>query len=357
MERNDEIPHSEAELICEFKRLFAPSDSASDLLVGIGDDAAVIEPGSDPDLKIVLTADMLVENVHFRRSIHSAYNIGWRTAVANLSDIAAMGAYPRWGICTLAVPEDISKEWIMEFAAGLKDAMLAHESYIIGGDLTRSKDNISVSMTLYGETVSRFIARSGAQLGDYIAVTGTLGASGAGLVVLEAINKVTDKIGGKESQIIDKIDNEIIDKLIQKHLKPEPRIWPGIVLAGNDGIHSMMDISDGLGIDLGRLCNASKVGARLREEFIPFASGVKEVAKVLGCDPLDFVNSGEDFELLITGSIDALKQAASILAEDKNQPQLTVIGEIIDPNFGIIMLREDGSVVDPSDLGWDHFRK
>jgi thiamine-monophosphate kinase len=342
MHADNDKPHSEAELISVFKRLFEPDELPTDLLIGIGDDAAAIEPGCDPENKFVITADMLVEDVHFTLATHSAYDIGWRTAVANLSDVAAMGATPRWGVTTMAVPKTISVEWITELATGLRDAMAAHDAYNIGGDLTRSLDRVVVSMTMHGETTGRLLRRSGAQLGDYIAVTGYLGGSGAGLALLN--NKDV------------KVPASLKADVIKMHLRPNPRVWAGSVLASNEGIHAMMDISDGLGIDLGRLCAASGVGFRMREDAFPIRDEVLEVADLFGRDVLEFVNAGEDFELLFTGELNAIEHVASVLAEDPTQPPITIIGEILDKPLGMHLLRNDGSVINPSELGWDHFK-
>ena len=343
MKKDPKKPASEQEVIELFARIFSEEEPPDDLLVGIGDDAAVVEPGTDPESKVVLTADMLVEDIDFTRSIHSPYDIGWRVAVANLSDIAAMGATPRWGICTLAVPEDITIEWLTDFGKGLKAPMEENGAMIIGGDLSRSPDRIVVSMSLVGETTGPILRRSGARLGDYIAVTGSLGGSSAGLALL------------KEGEA--KVSEDVARKVKQAHLRPQPRIWAGTVIAGNPGIHTLMDISDGLGVDLGRLCSASRVGARLREEFIPVDESVLKVAEALERDPLEFINGGEDFELLFTGTREGIEYVATVLAGDPRQPPVTIIGEIIDWPFGLNLLRRDQTVVDPAKLGWDHFRK
>jgi len=335
-------PSSENELVAMFKNLFEPADPPTDLLLGIGDDAAVFEPGVDPETKFVVTTDMLVEDVHFIRKFHSFYDIGWRSAVANISDIAAMGAHPRWGVASLAATGDMTTDDIMEFARGINNAMRAHSAFIIGGDLASSKSGITVSITLIGETTGRIVTRSGAQLGDQIAVTGNPGMSGAGLALLLDEN-------------ID-ISSDVREKLIQKHLRPEPRVLAGKIFANNTDIHSMMDLSDGLGIDLARICEASEKGARVFEEQIPVAKEVIETALLLGRDPLEFVNSGEDFELLITGDERAIEYVSGVLREYPDQPKLTVIGEIIDKPFGMHLARVDGSVINPAELGWDHFK-
>ena len=337
------IPASEAEIVELFERLVRPEIPPSDLLIGIGDDAAAIEPGVDLENKMVLTADMLVEDVHFRRDLHGMYDIGWRTAVANLSDIAAMGAHPRWGIITLALPKGFTTNDLEQFGQGIQDAMSEHEALVIGGDLTSAPSKIAVSMTLIGETTGRIVKRSGAQLGDSIAVTGNLGGSAAGLALLD-------------NPDVDLPDN-IRETVVNMHLRPNPRIWAGQVLAGHNGVRAMMDISDGLGIDLGRLCKASNVGARIFEKDFPIADEVLQAAKALDRDPLELVNGGEDFELLVTGTQAAIEYVSQILSEDPDQPKLTIIGEILDPNLGRHLARTDGTVIDPSAFGWDHFSK
>jgi thiamine-monophosphate kinase len=339
---NTQKPGSESELVEMFKALFKPEFPPSDLLLGIGDDAAVFEPGVDPETKFVITTDMLVEDVHFRREFHSFYDIGWRTAVANISDIAAMGAHPRYGVASLASPHDMTTEDIMEFARGLNDAMVAFESYVIGGDLTRSTDKMSTSLTIIGETTGRILTRTGAQLGDVVAVTGSLGVSGAGLAVLQADNPL--------------IGEELREVVVNKHLRPVPRVWAGQVCAGTEGIHCMMDISDGLGIDIGRLCRASRTGVRIFEEQIPIADETRKIAEILNRDSLEFVNSGEDFELMVVGDPQAVEGLMHFLSNHPYTLPLTIVGEILDEPLGMHLARIDGSVVNPSELGWDHFR-
>jgi thiamine-monophosphate kinase len=338
----NEKPGSEAELVALFKNLFEPDIPPTDLLIGIGDDAAAFEPGVDPETKFVLTADMLVEDVHFRRKTHTYFDIGWRTSVANVSDIAAMGARPRWGIVTLAAPDGMTIDDIMEIARGLKEPMSEHDAYIIGGDLTRSPDRISISMTIVGETTTRLLTRSGAKLGDVIAVTGSLGGSAAGIFLMTHADA--------------DVPDDLRKRLIDRHLQPHARVHAGEILSNIDGIHSMMDISDGLGIDLGRICAASGTGARIMEESVPVNDDVKSLCKLLELDPLRFINGGEDFELLLTGEYSAVEHARKILENEADQPSLTIIGEIIDHPFGINLARIDGSVINPANLGWDHFR-
>jgi thiamine-monophosphate kinase len=342
MNSRKQKPGSESELVELFKSLFEPELPPSDLILGIGDDAAVIEPGVDPETKLVITTDMLVEDVHFRRDIHTFYDIGWRTAVANISDIAAMGAYPRYAVASLASPPYMTTDDIMEFARGLKDAMEPFEAYVIGGDLTRSTDKMSTSITLIGETTGRILTRGGAQLGDVVAVTGNPGESGAGLAVLL----------DNES----KVPGDLMESIVQRHLRPIPRVWAGQAFAGIEGIHSMMDLSDGLGIDIGRICDASATGVRIFEEKIPYSENLLEVAHALDRDPLEFVNSGEDFELLVVGTDQAIESAIHLFDNHPDKLKLTAIGEILDFPLGRHLARFDGSIVSPSELGWDHFR-
>jgi thiamine-monophosphate kinase len=232
---------------------------------------------------------------------------------------------------------------IMELALGLKEPMSEHDALIIGGDLTRSPDRISISMTIVGETTSRLLTRSGAQLGDVIAVTGSLGASAAGIYLMGH--------SGED------VPGDLRKRLIDIHLRPHPRVHAGEVFSNIDGIHSMMDISDGIGIDLGRICAASGTGARIMEETIPVNEDVKSLCRLMGLDALQFINGGEDFELLVTGDYAAIEHARKVFENDPDQPSLTIIGEIIDHPFGINMARIDGSVVNPANLGWDHFKK
>jgi thiamine-monophosphate kinase len=342
MESKINKPVSEAELVAIFKSIFESEELPPDLIVGIGDDAAVYEPGVDTEMKTIVTADMLVEDVHFRRKYHSYFDIGWRTAVANLSDIAAMGGFPRWGLVTLAVTQDMSVNDIMEICYGLKAALDEHGALIVGGDLAKSPDRMTISMTLIGESTGNILRRKSAQLGDIIAVTGNLGWSGAGLAILELDFK----------EIPEKISNLVV----ANHKKPIPRILAGQIFSNLEGIGAAMDISDGLGIDLSRLCAASHVGCRIFEEKLPVPDEVKKVATAMKRDYLEFATSGEDFELLVTGDASAIDTAEKALQSEANGVKLTKIGEIIDEPFGMHLARIDGSILNPSDLGWDHFR-
>lgn len=343
METRENKPASEAELITLFKSLFEPEEMPSDLIIGIGDDAAVIEPGVDMEMKTIITTDMLVEDVHFRREFHSFFDIGWRTAVASISDIAAMGGIPRWGVVSLAVTSDMTVDDIMEIARGLKEAMSDHGAFVIGGDLTSSTSKVSISMTVIGESSSLITTRTGAQLGDVIAVTGKLGWSGAGLAILENEDSV--------------VPDDLREIIINKHKKPVPRVRAGNIFSNISGIHAVIDISDGLGIDLSRLCRAGSVGCRIFEERIPVPDEVKKIAEILGRDHLEFATAGEDFELLVVGDESAIDTADRAIRESDNESGLSKIGEIIDEPFGMHLARVDGSVLNPAMLGWDHFRK
>ncbi|MCX6645271.1 MAG: thiamine-phosphate kinase [bacterium] len=309
-------PESEAELVAIFKEIFESDDPPLDLIVGIGDDAAVYEPGVDTEMKTIVTADMLVEDVHFRKRYHSYFDIGWRTAVANISDIAAMGGIPRWGLVTLAVTPDMSVNDIMEICYGLKAALDENGALIVGGDLAKSPDRMTISMTLIGESTGNILRRKSAQLGDIIAVTGNLGWSGAGLAILE-------------SDFNDLPDN-VRNLVINNHKKPTPRVIAGQIFSNVNNIGAVIDISDGLGIDLARVCAASHVGCRIFEEKLPVPPEVKIVAVAMKRDYLEFATAGEDFELLVTGDESAIDTVDKALKAYKSAPKLTKIGEIID---------------------------
>jgi len=340
MNDKNEKPGSEAELVELFRELFEPESRPTDLLLGIGDDAAVFEPGVDPECKFVITTDMLVEDVHFIKGLHTFYDIGFRTAAANISDVAAMGAVPRWGVASLAAPGDMTRDDVMEFARGLKEAMDEFDAFVIGGDLTKSTGKISVSMTIIGETTGRILTRRGAELGDVVAVTGNLGDSRMGLEIL----KNSEDYG------------EAGEKLVKRHKRPRARVGHGQLFANNDGIHAMMDISDGLGIDFGRLCGASVTGGRIFEENLPVSDELRKVCEASGRDAMEFIMGGEDFELLVTGTFEAVEYISKHLTEQGVGPGVTIIGEIIDIPFGIHLARVDGSILNPTSMGWDHFR-
>ncbi len=250
--------------------------------VGIGDDCAVL-PQRDGQESLVST-DMLIEGTHFLRDDITPYQLGWKSAAVNLSDIAAMGGNPTGTLLSLALPADLTVEWIDAFLDGY--AAVSAGVPLLGGDTTASPDRICINVTVLGESPSgRGRLRSNAMEGDLICVTGPLGDSAAGLkAILDGVERDAD-----------------VQALIDRHYLPIPRIKEGLELAANHQVHAMMDISDGIGSDLQHILDASGVGAEIKVDDIPLSLALKRVCKRFGWDPLALaISGGEDYELLFT---------------------------------------------------------
>jgi thiamine-monophosphate kinase len=313
---------SEDELVAAIRKVL--SGAGPEVRVGPGDDAAVLAPGSG---ELVLTADVLVEDVHFTRSITLPRDLGYKAIVVNVSDIAAMGASPRAALVTLTVPRDVEAAWVMELYGGMREACDEHALWLVGGDISRGGE-IGISVAVTGEVApGRAVTRAGASPGDLVAVTGTLGASAAGLRVARS-----GRIGG-----------DVDRTLLRTHVRGVARVGEGAALARH-GATAMMDVSDGLAKDLARLATASGVGALVRTTDVPVAEGATLE---------DALGGGEDYELLATLPAPRLPAATAEL-RDAFGTDLTVIGEI-DSGEGVRATGEDGRQRPLPPSGWDHF--
>lgn len=318
------------------RRLDAAGEPGEGVLVGIGDDAAAITLPQDRVL--LATTDMLVEEVDFRRSYASPREIGWKALAVNLSDIAAMGGIPRYALVSLGLPEATTIEEVEELYEGLSTLAKIHRVHVIGGD-TGAAPALTLSITVIGEVEPlRLVRRSGARVGDAFAVTGSLGASAAGLAMLNQ---------GKG-------DLDEWKPLTHAHLMPTPRIMEGAALA-RLGVHAMIDLSDGLATDLGHICRASGVGARLWLPRLPISEGANRAAAALGLDPWRLaVSGGEDFELLF--ALPARDVTACFVElERETGTKATVIGEVVTAP-DLVFLDEDGRPV-PVGAGFEHFTR
>jgi thiamine-monophosphate kinase len=283
--------------------------------VGIGDDCAILEPRSGRAL--LATTDLLVEDVHFRRRWAEPADIGWKAIAVNLSDIAAMGGRPCWALVALALPAGTSPEEVEAFYEGALSLARPHDVEIVGGDTSASASGWIVNVTLLGDVVAPCL-RSTARPGDVVAVTGALGRSAAGLAVLERRAAPS----GAEA--------DALAAATEAHLRPRPRVREGQWLAAAGGVTAMMDLSDGLGIDLPRLLAESRVGATVDVDRVPVDAPTRAVAEALGHDPVAWATGGgEDYELLLTCEPSALERLQRGLSEDFGA-RLTPIGEITD---------------------------
>jgi thiamine-monophosphate kinase len=306
---------------------------------GIGDDAAVIRPRNADEFWLI-TTDMLVEGIDFHLDWTTPGLLGRKSISVNLSDLAAMGARPRFFTVSLAIPPGISERWILEFHAGLAEKGNALGAHLIGGDLSRTKAGVAISITAIGESLNRKVLyRSGGRAGDFLYVTGTLGRSAAGLRLLEAGTR-KGRRGGKEA--------------LRAHQDPEPRCDAGLWLAQCGLVHCMMDLSDGLSMDLPRLCTENGVGAEIHVSALP----IFRESAFWACDPLELaLHGGEDYELLF-----AVPRSVSRHLEKtypSRLPRITCIGEMTSDaaNVWLIGSEKDGVRRRLPRLGWDHFSR
>ena len=250
-------------------------DNQHELRLGIGDDAAVI--GVPQDEELVVSIDTLVQGVHFLKDT-SPQDIANKSLLVNLSDIAAMGASPRWITLSLTLPENNS-DWLKEFSKQFNSLLADYSLVLIGGDLT--KGPLSITIQAHGIVPKgKFLCRSGAKSGDSIYVTGELGAAAYTLRYLEDSD---EKLKPTKKEI-------------QRLNKPEPRIKTGLEI--RDIATSCIDISDGLFIDLSHILRCSKVGAEVKLQDIPYSSTLRKLNKDLAIDLA--LTGGDDYELCFT---------------------------------------------------------
>jgi thiamine-monophosphate kinase len=318
-------------------------------LIGIGDDAAALS--LSPSKKLLATTDMLLEGVHFDLSYTDFYSLGWKSAAVNLSDIAAMGGVPRFCLTALGIPSTISVEQIKEFYKGFHALCRKYNVDLVGGDTCRSEKGLVVSVTAIGEVEKKkMLTRAGAQPGDLIFVTGTLGDSAAGLELLKAGYRGQGTGGrGKGSKSEIRNPQSEITRLIKRHFQPNPRVEWGRTIALSGCATSMIDISDGLSSDLGHICEDSRVGAEIHADEIPFSKDIRKAVDHLKTTPLyNALSGGEDYELLFTVPPSKLKKFLSLKIASKQ------IGAIIAGNK--MFLSDDGKRAVLRPKGFNHFR-
>jgi thiamine-monophosphate kinase len=329
---------TEDELVAAIARVLETDDPR--VIVGPGDDAAVTVPGSG---ELVLTTDLLIEGVHFERATISPQELGVKAIAVNVSDLAAMGASPRYALASVALTDDVERAWVIELAAGMREACLEYALSLVGGDTNRA-DRIVVSVTAVGEVApGHAVTRAGARPGDAIVVTGSLGAAAGGLALSRASQSTA-------STVLTQPDGR---SLIQALARPVARVGEGRTLAAA-GATAMMDLSDGLAKDLARLCVSSHVGARVELRSIPVAPALAEAADALSLDALEVaLGGGEDYELLATLPPDRADEAAATLHERFGVP-LAVVGSIVEGD-GVVAISGDGDERPLEPSGWDHF--
>ena len=332
----------------DFIRALRERAPASSSITSIGDDAAVVRatPGKDT----VITTDLLIEDVDFRRTTISPYLLGHKALAVSLSDIAAMGSRPRWSLISIGVPADVwQTDFVDRFYSGLLELAGHYDVQLIGGDTSRTEAKIVVDSIVLGECAAgHAIKRSGAKPGDQIFVTGSLGAAAAGLRLVERGAHVAEQnLQGQNSQM----DSQKLDHVLLRQLRPEPRVGWGIVLGEERLATAMIDLSDGLSSDLNHLCEASGVGALIESSLLPIDSQVTELCGRRALDPLQLaLHGGEDFELLFT----VRPNDVARLPRRVDETRITRIGEIQSADKSV-RISEGTRIWELNPGGWKHF--
>lgn len=311
--------------------------------VGRGDDAAILS--LPPSQQVVISTDLLVEGIHFSRKTASFYDIGYKAAAVNLSDVAAMGGTPTAIFVAIALPPSLTyKDW-QEFYRGLAVLCRLFHVELLGGDTSSSSTSLFIALTILGQIKPRnILTRGGAKVGDLIYVSGTLGDSKAGLTFLKKYKRLPQISTLSKS----------MKYLVQRHLHPLPRILLGQLLASKPYASSAMDLSDGLSGDLRHLCRESRVGALIYEEQIPMSSQMQRYAKRIRTRPLQWALHGaEDYELLFTvppqwkQTLEKKVKAARI--------DITQIGVIQPKRYGIRIEYHDHTQETLPQQSYEHF--
>ncbi len=281
---------------------------SKDVVVGIGDDSAALK--YDNNNYLLFKTDILIEDVHFCLKYFTPEQVGMKAIEQNVSDIAAMGGFPKFAIVSLAMPKNMSVEFVDRLYSGINKTAHRYKISVVGGDISSSK-KIVVSVALIGFAEKKFLVlRSRAKIGDLIFCSGDVGASSVGLELLRR------NLNGAS---------------IKRHLEPKSRLSLARKLA-KIGINSMIDISDGVASEVRHICEESEVGAMIYADKLPISKNTINDAKTLKKDPNDFaLYGGEDFELVFSASKNKLKQLGKF--------DVTVIGKTVNKKYGIKLVR------------------
>jgi thiamine-monophosphate kinase len=319
--------HDEFSLI----RLFLGEIKAKPCVpVGPSDDACVL---TLPSNMVVLTTDSLVEGVHFTKDICTFEDIGYKAVMVNISDISAMGARPISILVSLFLPLDFDEESLLEIARGVSLACQAVDCSVGGGNMSRSCNASAVTITAIGVLCGeKPILRSGAKPGDLVYVSGCVGSAGLGLKLL---------LRSKEEAMR-------FDALINAFKRPSSRLALSEALSKIEGVHAMIDISDGLLQDLSHILYQSKVGAVIECEALPLHQQAFEAGRIIGVDPyLEALTGGEDYELLICATLSSATEIEAL--------GFKRIGVITEKENQIEVIRQGKPMTSPKRTGFQHF--
>lgn len=321
-------------------RITAGLPQSADVIVGVGDDAAVLDIGCDELL--VATCDAQVEDTHFRLRHTSPYDIGRRALAVNLSDIAAMGARPRFALISLLMPPSLDVAVLDGIYEGLREEAAQFGVALVGGNIARNAERLIIDITLLGTgTRNKLLRRDNAKPGEVVMVTGSLGSAAAGLLVLE------------NEQLAVKMPAENLVGVLAALHTPTPRVAVGQWLAQHD-VTTGMDVSDGLAADLSHICKASGVGVQIEAGLLPMRPEAVTLAILAGREPEDLaLFGGEDYELVFTVPADH----ADVLTHElfvATGVNATAIGTVCEGSA--MTLFRQGKPSPLRSTGWDHLR-
>lgn len=322
-----------------FIRRIAPPFTVNlpDSILGIGDDCAVI-PWKENE-SLLVTTDMLIEDIHFLRKKIPPSDLGYKSLAVNLSDIAAMGGVPHSAYISIGIPKDIEVEWLDDFYAGLRQLAENTGVFLLGGDTTKSPAHLVINIAVVGIIKSSTIKyRSSAKCSDIICVTDYIGDSGGGLNIL------------LEERPID----HDAEYLIQRHHRPRPHLQEGFWLAQQDGVNAMMDVSDGIDSDLHRIMERSLCGSRINIESLPISPQLQRLSSKYNWNAHEIAaTGGEDYCLLVTIQPDKFAEIAKMFEKEFKKP-LYNIGKITDEE-NVLRYFESGKEIIFGKHGYNHF--
>jgi thiamine-monophosphate kinase len=325
-------------LIDRIRRGLPPADS--DVIVGIGDDVAVLRTAAD---RVWLaTCDVQIEGTHFLRGSITPRDLGRKALAVNLSDIASAGGRPRFALVSLGLPRDLDVSFVDELYEGLREQAGRFSVDIVGGNMSRSALGVFIDIFLLGEAPKgNVMLRSGARAGDKILVTGSLGDAAAGVALLLSPGLAT---------------SPSYAEIARMHRDaPVPRVREGGLIGGSGRATSMIDVSDGLAADLDHICGKSSVSARIEAEKLPVRAENRALSSAARGSEWHFaLHGGEDYELLFTAASAQAEDLARRIEDETGTP-VSIIGEILPAASPRELVLPDGGKVPLDKGGWDHF--
>jgi thiamine-monophosphate kinase len=331
------------------RHVHARIPAGAGVIVGIGDDAAVIEIASP----VLLTTDALVEGVHFRREWGPARLVGRKALSVNLSDIAAMGGIAHHATVSLCLPSDVTVGWVDSLYDGLLERAAEAGVSLVGGNVASTHDAIVIDVTMLGEG-QQLLRRDGARPGDVVAVTGALGAAAEGVALLAQGARLDEDGQLAETGVFDVSLAPALTACLRAQLDPRPPLALARSLAERGLARAGMDLSDGLSIDLVELCRHGGVGARIDAASVPIDPHVIAIERASGGDALTLaLHGGEDYQLLLAvapRSLDDLRELARVWGVT-----VTAVGRFVEGEPRLTL--RDGTGTHPlAPGGFDHFR-